>query len=96
MSETTFFPERQPLAFVLTDFPFPVALPYERSGGGRSFTFTGGHLHASLAEEGYRRFLVNGTLWTAGVDIPPSGSPVALAPGRLNEYLPNKPSGKEK
>lgn len=73
-----------------------VSWVYERSGGGRSFTFTGGHLHASLAEEGYRRFLVNSILWTAGLDIPPSGSPVVLAPGRLNEYLPARPSGKEK
>jgi len=73
-----------------------VSWVYERSGGGRSFTFTGGHLHASLAEEGYRRFLINGILWTAGVDIPPSGSPVALAPGRLSEYLSSRPPGKEK
>ena len=46
---------------------------YERPGGGRSFTFTGCHLHSSLAEEGYRRFLTNGILWTAGKEIPSSG-----------------------
>jgi hypothetical protein len=73
-----------------------VSWAYERAGGGRTFVFTGGHLHTSLAEEGYRRFLVNGILWTARVDIPPSGAPVALAPGRLNEYLPTRPSEKEK
>src|SRR5262249_58897071 len=54
---------------------------------GRAFVFTGGHLHASFAEEGYRRFLVNGILWSAGLEIPPSGSPVALAPGDLDKYL---------
>jgi hypothetical protein len=64
-----------------------VSWAYERPGGGRSFTFTGGHLHRSLAEEGYRRFLVNGILWAAGVEVPPSGSPVGLDPGDLERYL---------
>jgi hypothetical protein len=73
-----------------------VSWAYDRSGGGRSFTFTGGHLHVSLAEEGYRRFLVNGILWAAGVDIPPGGARVVLDAGRLNEYLLGRPAGKEK
>lgn len=67
-----------------------VAWLYERPNGGRSFNFTGTHLHASLAEEGYRRFLVNGILWTAGVDIPKAGASVSLTPEGLNKYL--KPS----
>lgn len=57
---------------------------YERPEKGRAFTFTGGHLHKSFAEEGYRRFLVNGILWTAGVAIPGSGAPVALDTEDLN------------
>lgn len=57
---------------------------YERPEGGRSFTFTGGHLHKSFAEEGYRRFLINGILWTAGVAIPAPGAPVALDATDLN------------
>jgi hypothetical protein len=62
-----------------------VSWTYDRpgSGGGRSFVFTGGHLHASLAEEGYRRFLVNGILWASRIEIPQAGAPVALAPGAL-------------
>lgn len=64
-----------------------VAWLYERPNGGRSFTFTGTHLHASLAEEGYRRFLVNNILWTAGVEIPKSGAPVSLTAEGLNKYL---------
>ena len=47
-------------------------------GGGRSFTFTGGHLHESFAEEGYRKFLVNGILWSANLKIPADGAPVKL------------------
>ena len=64
-----------------------VAWLFERSNGGRSFNFTGTHLHASLAEEGYRRFLVNGILWSAGVEIPKSGAPVSLTPEGMNKYL---------
>ena len=64
-----------------------VAWLFERSNGGRSFNFTGTHLHASLAEEGYRRFLVNGILWSAGVEIPKAGAPVSLTPEGMNKYL---------
>lgn len=60
---------------------------YERAGGGRSFTFTGCHLHSSLAQEGYRRFLVNGILWTAHVEIPAQGANVALEAADLNRSL---------
>jgi hypothetical protein len=68
-----------------------VAWAYERPGGGRSFAFTGAHLHASLAEEGYRRFLVNGVLWSAGVEVPKTGAPVALTTEGLNKYLAPTP-----
>lgn len=70
-----------------------VAWLYERpapDGGkatGRSFAFTGCHLHESLAQEGYRRFLINGILWSAHVDIPPEGAPVALDEVGLRKYL---------
>ncbi len=69
-----------------------VAWLYQRANGGRSFTFTGTHLHVSLAEEGYRRFLVNSILWTAGVEIPKSGAPVSLTADGLNKYLKNVPT----
>jgi hypothetical protein len=68
-----------------------VAWACDRTGGGRSFSFTGCHLHVSFAEEGYRRFLVNGILWSAGVDVPKAGAPVALDPDRLSKYLPERP-----
>jgi hypothetical protein len=75
-----------------------VAWAYERPADagkpGRAFVFTGGHLHASLAEEGYRRFLVNGILWSAGIDVPPSGAPVALDAAELGKYLAKPPAKK--
>jgi hypothetical protein len=73
-----------------------VSWAFEREGGGRSFAFTGGHLHASLAEEGYRRFLVNGILWSARIEIPAAGAPVALTAADLNRYLENRTPLKEK
>jgi hypothetical protein len=72
-----------------------VAWAYERPGGGRSFSFTGGHLHRSLAEAGYRRFLVNGILWAAGVDVPAAGAPVALTAADLTNSLKQRPAAKE-
>jgi trehalose utilization protein len=73
-----------------------VSWAFERPGGGRSFAFTGGHLHASFAEEGYRRFLTNGILWSAGSEIPAAGAPVALTVAQLNQYIENRPTVKEK
>jgi trehalose utilization protein len=73
-----------------------VSWAYEREGGGRSFAFTGGHLHASFAEEGYRRILVNGILWSANVEIPSAGAPVALTTAELNRSIENRPNVKEK
>ena len=67
-----------------------VAWAFDRPGGGRAFTCTGGHLHASFAEEGYRRFLVNGILWAAGVDVPKGGAKVELDAKKLPEYLQKK------
>lgn len=55
-----------------------IAWAYERPGQGRSLTFTGAHLHKSLEQEGYRRFLVNSILWSAGKEIPPTGARVDL------------------
>lgn len=66
-----------------------VGWAFERANG-RSFTFTGAHLHASFAEEGYRRFLTNGILWTANVDVPKEGAKVELDTAKLGEYLKKK------
>jgi hypothetical protein len=70
-----------------------VAWAYERPEGGRAFTFTGAHLHASFAEEGYRRLLTNGILWSAGIEVPKEGAKVELDAAALPSYLkpPKKP-----
>ena len=71
-----------------------VAWAYERPGGGRSFTFTGGHLHSSFAQEGYRRFLVNGILWSARLDVPKGGAKVDIDANSLPSYLKKQPPKK--
>ena len=71
-----------------------VAWAYDRPEGGRSFTFTGAHLHASFAEEGYRRMLVNGILWATGADIPKGGAKVELDASDLPKYLKPPPPKK--
>ena len=70
-----------------------VGWTYDRPKGGRTFAFTGGHLHRSLAEEGYRRLLTNGILWAAKANVPAGGAPVALDPASLELPAP-KPAAK--
>ena len=60
---------------------------HERPGGGRSFAFTGCHLHSSWGIAGYRQLLVNGILWTARIDIPTAGAPTRLDAADLPSYL---------
>jgi len=57
-----------------------VAWTLEREGEikGRSFGITLGHFHPNYGIESFRRALVNGILWTAGVKIPKSGSKVEI------------------
>lgn len=71
-----------------------VGWAFERAKGGRTFAFTGGHLHRSLAEEGYRRLLTNGILWSAGQEIPAGGVPVQIEPAALKSLSATPPAAK--
>ena len=53
--------------------PQVVSWAYERADGGRGFVFGGMDFHDNLQLEDFRRFLVNGILWSAGVEIPAGG-----------------------
>jgi len=48
---------------------------YERPGGGRGFGFTGGHIHWSWAHDTFRTAVLNGIVWTAGLEVPEGGVP---------------------
>lgn len=71
-----------------------VGWAYDRPTGGKSFTFTGCHLHESWKIEGYRRFLVNGILWSAGLEVPKEGATVVLKPEDEKRHLDAKPAKK--
>ena len=48
---------------------------YERPGGGRGFGFTGGHYQINWAHDDFRKVVLNGLVWIAGLDVPLSGVP---------------------
>jgi hypothetical protein len=69
-----------------------VGWAYERPQGGRSFSFTGLDAHEAWSLEGVRQLMVNGVLWTAGVDIPTAGAPCAVSSSELeNMMTPREP-----
>lgn len=68
-----------------------VCWTYDRPDGGRSFVFTGAHNHKTWALAGLRRLVVNGILWTAKVDVPKGGAPIALDPAELMTNQEKKP-----
>lgn len=49
-----------------------LAWAYERTGG-RGFGFTGGHFQWVWGNDDYRRIVLNGIAWSAGIEIPASG-----------------------
>lgn len=50
---------------------------------GRSFSFTGLDAHAAWSLPGMRQLVVNGVLWTAGVEIPSQGAPCVIEEEQL-------------
>jgi len=71
-----------------------VSWAFQRPDGGRSFVFTGCHLHESWGLESMRRFVTNGILWSAGLEVPSGGAPVALDPAELKKHLDPVPAKK--
>jgi type 1 glutamine amidotransferase len=54
--------------------PDPVAWAYDRADGGRSFVWGGSDFHDNMhSVTDYRRFLLNGIAWIAGLDVPREG-----------------------
>lgn len=76
--------------------PEVVGWAYERPDGGRAFAFTGGHLHSNWTNENLRRFVINGILWSAKVDVPEGGAKVDLDPTDLERNMERRPAAKKK
>ena len=53
--------------------PQIAAWAYQRDDGGRAFVFGGLDFRDNLAQDNYRRFLLNGIAWSARVEIPKGG-----------------------
>ena len=66
------------------------AWSWERSDGGRSFGFVGLHFHSNWQLPEYRRFLVQGVLWSLKLPIPSGGVNVEIDSKKLelNGVLP--------
>jgi hypothetical protein len=46
-----------------------------RDDGGRGFGFTGGHDQINWAHDDFRKIVLNGLVWAAGLDVPDDGVP---------------------
>ena len=53
--------------------PQVAAFAFLRDDGGRSFVFGGLDFRDNLSQDNYRRFLLNGIAWAAGIEIPKRG-----------------------
>lgn len=73
------------------------AWAWERGDGGRSFGFVGLHFHANWQLPEYRRFVVQGVLWSMKLPIPGGGANVDIDPKKLelNGVLPPIPSAEQ-
>jgi len=55
--------------------PEHLAWAFQRPEGGRGFGFTGGHFHWNWAYDDFRKVVLNGIAWIAGIDVPAGGIP---------------------
>lgn len=69
---------------------------FERTGGGRSFGFTGCDLHRNWGIEAQRRLVTNGILWAAGLEVPTAGAAVPLHEEDLKKFMDDKPAAPAK
>ena len=53
--------------------PQVAAFAFQREDGHRGLTFGGVHFHKNLALDDHRRFLLNGIVWAAGMEVPAGG-----------------------
>ena len=75
--------------------PQTVAWALERQDGGRGVGITGGHYHANLGDENFRKIVLNSLLWIANVEVPSNGVQVKVSPHELIENLdPKEPPKK--
>ncbi len=67
-----------------------VAWATERVGGGRSFGFTGGHVHRNWGIPDFRKLVLNAILWTANLHVPRGGAESTVTEEELKAGLDPK------
>lgn len=68
----------------------------ERKDGGRSFGFTGAHVHKNWGIPEFRRMVLNAILWTAKVEVPPEGVQSVVTTEDLEKNLDPKGERKQR
>jgi len=63
-----------------------VAWCVERADGGRGFGIVMPHFYKNWRNEDLRRFILNGIVWSAKLEVPPGG--VKTAPPELEQFKP--------
>ncbi len=83
-----------PQVFARKGMPEHTAWAYQRPDGGRGFGFTGAHYHWNWGCDGFRTVVLNGIVWTAGLEVPAGGVP-SKTPSfeELQQNLDKKPKG---
>ncbi|MCB1229345.1 MAG: ThuA domain-containing protein [Verrucomicrobiae bacterium] len=67
--------------------PDVVAWAFKRPDGGRSFSFSGLDAHSAWENEGMRRLVINGILWSAGLEVPETGAPCDADKATIDSFL---------
>jgi Trehalose utilisation len=77
-----------------------VAWSYDRRDHGRSFVFTGLDAHSAWSHVGLRKLMVNGIVWSAGIEIPSGGIACDIESSQLDSMLTpreeKKPAAKKR
>ncbi len=70
--------------------PEHVAWAMQRPDGGRGFGFTGGHFHKNWADDNFRKIVLNGLLWVAGMEVPANGVDSTVSSAEIQMNLDSK------
>lgn len=76
--------------------PQHVAWAAERPDGGRGFGFTGAHFHRNWGNPNFRKTVLNAIVWTAKMEVPPSGIVSEVSGAELEQNLDPKGPRKQK
>ncbi len=64
-----------------------VSWTFDRASGGRSFNFSGLDAHQAWELDGMRKLVINGILWSAGVEIPAGGAKSEADKALVDSFL---------